>query len=86
MWLRGVKGCMVCGRDDHRANQVHSKEQVQEAVRRLKEKQQMVMLTEEDLSYITEMFENDSDNEHDEQPHSDDESDEIDATYFVCNE
>lgn len=60
-WLKGVKGCMVCGKEDHIANQRHSPDEVTKAVRRLKEKSVRVMLTEEDLAFVSEMFATDND-------------------------
>lgn len=48
-------------------------------MRKLKEKQQMVMLTEEDLSYITDMFKKDSEEEHSGQSYSEDEGEELGA-------
>lgn len=55
-WLRGVKGCMVCGKEDHIANQRHSEDEVREAIRKLKKKQYTALLTEEDMAYISELF------------------------------
>lgn len=58
-WLRGVKGCMVCGKEGHLANQRQSEDEVKEAVRKLKEKQSTAMLTGEDLPLFFETFDGD---------------------------
>lgn len=52
-WLRGVKGCMVRRKEDHISNQKHSTDEVTRAVRKLKEKEVKVMLTEEDLDFAS---------------------------------
>lgn len=51
-WLRGVKLCMVRGKEDHIANQYQSEEEMKEAVRKLKQNKYTSMLTEEGLLFL----------------------------------
>lgn len=53
----GVKVSMLCGKEGHRANQVHNEQEVKEAVRRLREKQNTAFRTESDLAYVADMLE-----------------------------
>lgn len=59
-WLVGVTGCFVCGREGHRANERHDQEAVKAAIRKLKARKQTVLLSEEDLNFVAQMFENDN--------------------------
>lgn len=52
--MRGVKGCVVCGKD-HRANSRHSREEVTAAINKLKSRQPSALITVEDLSSVMEM-------------------------------
>lgn len=54
-WLRGVKGCFVCGKD-HYANQKHPRDEVTAAINKLKNKHPRALLTVEDLAFITELY------------------------------
>lgn len=49
--MKGVNGCFVCGQD-HRANKIHTKEEVNEAVKKLKEKHPQELLTVENLAIV----------------------------------
>lgn len=55
-WLLGVKGCRVCGIEDHIENRNHSQDEVTKGARQLKEKNVRVMLNEEDLGFVAKMF------------------------------
>lgn len=50
-WMRGVRGCFVCGRD-HRANDRNRREEVSQAIRKLKEKHPSALITIEDLNAL----------------------------------
>lgn len=49
-----VKGCFVCGQD-HRDNTRHSKEELNEAVKKLKEKYPLALLIVEDLATVVDL-------------------------------
>lgn len=49
--MRGVRGCFVCGQD-HRANDRHSSEEVNMAVKKLKAKTRKALISIEDLAFI----------------------------------
>lgn len=53
-----MKACMICRKEDHISNQKLSPDEVTRAVRKLEEKKVKVMLTEEDIDLVSEMFEN----------------------------
>lgn len=55
-WMRGIKGCFVCGKD-HRANTRHPREEVIEAINRLKRKHPRALTTVADISAVMEMTE-----------------------------
>ena len=61
-WMKGVKGCFVCGQD-HRANTRHSNEEVKKAIDRLKAAHPKALLTIEDLSSVVNMTTYDDDND-----------------------
>ena len=62
-WMRGVKGCFVCG-EDHNANTRHSKDEVTKAVNKLKAEHPKALLTIEDLAAVMLMTtENDDDDD-----------------------
>lgn len=54
-----MKGCFVCGRD-HKAKDKHKRGEVIEAIKRLKEKHHMALLTITDLDAIQTMTQDDS--------------------------
>lgn len=58
-WMRGVKGCFVCGRN-HLANDKHPREEVTAAIRRLKENHPAALLSTTDLDAIQSMCSNDN--------------------------
>lgn len=60
--MRGVKGCFFCGRD-HLENEKHSRDEVKEAVRKLKAKNQTALITVEDLVLVTDTLIIESDDE-----------------------
>lgn len=51
-WLRGVKGCFVCGRD-HMTNENNSRAEVIAAIERLKKNHPSTLVSLADLDYIT---------------------------------
>lgn len=51
-WMRGVRGCFVCGKD-HRPKDRHSQEEFHMAVQRLEEKNTKALLTIEDVAFLT---------------------------------
>lgn len=53
-WIRGVKGCIVCGRP-HRANFKQFRDEVNTAVAKLKKKHPTALLTVSDNAFITEL-------------------------------
>lgn len=53
-WMRGVRGCFVCGQD-HRANTRYSRDEVTAAINKLKAKHPAALLTVEDFSSIINM-------------------------------
>lgn len=55
-WMRGVKGCFVCRKPDHNANERHSRDEVSTVIKNLKMKHPTALLTEEDKEYITDLF------------------------------
>lgn len=64
-WMKNVKGCFVCGREGHRANERHDKEEVSRAVRNLKRKNSTPRLTTEDKAFIAALFEESDQSEDD---------------------
>lgn len=54
---------MVCVKEYHRANEIYSPGEFTRAVRNLKDKSLKVLLTEDDLSYVLEMFKDHGDEE-----------------------
>lgn len=54
-WIKGVKGCYVCGQD-HKAHTRHSPEEVRAAIKRLKSSHLSAMLIVEDVAYISEQL------------------------------
>ena len=88
-WIKGVKGCFVCGQD-HRANTRHSREEVTEAVNKLKARHPTALLTIEDLSSVVNMVNVDEEGEsqgedvmwHEE----DDDSEETDIIYMSMSD
>lgn len=50
-WLKGIKGCLVCGQN-HLARKRHPPKDVREAIERLKNKNPHAMLSVDDLVYI----------------------------------
>lgn len=60
-WMKGVKGCFVCG-GDHMANTRHNTEDVTEAINRLKANHPSALLTVEDLSNVMDMVKPHDDN------------------------
>lgn len=56
----GVTGFFVCGLEVHRENGRHDEESVKAVIRKLKARKQTFLLSEEDLSFVAQMFENDS--------------------------
>ena len=80
-WLREVKGCMVCGKECHIASQRHSEDEVREEIRKLKQKQHTALRTEDDIAFVTEMFD-ESKTESDDEDNNDayyEEEDEVDS-------
>lgn len=64
-WMAGVKGCFVCN-NDHRAKQHHPMEEFIRAVNKLKALQPAAFLSEEDMEFVAQLFnESDTDAEHD---------------------
>lgn len=61
-WMRGVKGCFVCG-ENHRANTRHPPHEVTAAIEKLKSKHPQALITVEDLAAVVEMTSNND--EHD---------------------
>lgn len=53
-WIRGVKGCFVCGQD-HRASTRHSREEVTSAINKLKSRHPQALLTVEDMAAVVEL-------------------------------
>lgn len=51
-WLRGHKGCYVCGKD-HLARTKHTKTEISDAIQRLKRKDPTAMISVDDLAFIT---------------------------------
>ena len=86
-WMRGVKGCFVCGQD-HMANNRHSREEVTAAINRLKSRHPSALLTIEDLSSVVNMV-NDNDIDQDKDDgnvmwnEEGDESEDSDITYML---
>lgn len=50
-----MKGCFVCGKD-HRSNDRHNREEVTEAINKLKARYPTALLTVEDLAFDTNLF------------------------------
>lgn len=65
-WMRGVKGCFVCGLD-HRANTRHPKEEVMEAIKRLKQQHPIALLTVADMEAVYLMIRSDDEESDDQQ-------------------
>lgn len=65
-WMRGVKGCFVCGQN-HRANTRHSLEEVTKAINKLKERHPMAFLTVENLQSVFGMATGPNEDDHDEE-------------------
>lgn len=92
-WLAGQNGCWVCGKS-HKAKERHSKEEIVEAIEKLRSRQPNAMLTVEDLALISnDLAANGSD--EDNESKNEDEShgnhivfseDETDESYFTCDE
>lgn len=89
-WMRGVKGCFVCGKD-HRANKKHPRDEFTLAINRLKAKHPSALLTIEDMHSVIMMAqtddENDGSNEDDDANamwlESDDDDEKSDLAY-IC--
>lgn len=63
-WMKGVKGCFVCGKD-HLANSRHSREEVTAAIEKLKAKPPRALLTVDDLHSVVNMAIQESDEDID---------------------
>lgn len=61
-------GCFVYGRESHRANEKQDQKIVNAEIQKLKEKGQTFMLSEDDLSYVASLFEEDQ-SEKDDKAH-----------------
>lgn len=59
-WMRGVKGCFVCG-GNHRANTRHKREEVTAAITKLKSNHPSALLTVDDLALVIDMVLDDDD-------------------------
>lgn len=51
-WMRGIRGFFVCGALKHRGRERHSREEVAEAIRKLKESDPSALITGEELDAI----------------------------------
>lgn len=71
-WLKGVRGCFVCHKDGHRAAEKHTKEEMAEAIKQLKQKNTQTMLTQEDDAFITELYEKEAGYEPDPEEYDND--------------
>lgn len=65
-WMRGIKGCFVCGKD-HNANTKHPPDEVTAAINKLKAKHPQALLTVEDLAAVVEMTTTDEQRQEEEQ-------------------
>lgn len=85
-WLRGIKGCYVCGKA-HRARSRHSPSEVKEAIQRIKNSNPTAMLSASDLAFIADELIPNEDEEDDENVVlSEEEEEEFNESAFVAND
>lgn len=76
-WMRGVRGCFVCGRS-HRANEHHPRDEVTAAINRLKARHPRALITVDDLAFLANNYLNmDEDDDEEEDPEADVAEDDI---------
>ncbi len=84
-WIRGVKGCFVCGQN-HKARSRHPAHEVRAAIEKLKQNNPTALISVEDLAFISEELAQDNSEDKNEIEFSDDEDNESQSEAYIVED